>query len=147
MKKQNALLYVREKGLEQMGASKETIESKLNYQEEQLRLYCEQKQINIVGVYREIYTAQDFNRPEFNKILAYIKEHQGAIDLLLFLKWDRFSRNYPESFKMIDTLEGLQVKPYAVEQPLDLKIPENKMMLAFYQAMTTNKVSNACLLN
>ncbi|WP_205686131.1 recombinase family protein [Chitinophaga costaii] len=35
---------------------------------------------------------------------------------------------------MISTLRRLGVEPQAVEQPLDLSIPENKMMLAFYLA-------------
>jgi hypothetical protein len=35
---------------------------------------------------------------------------------------------------MINTLRKLGVKPQAIEQPLDLQIPENKMMLAFYLA-------------
>ncbi len=35
---------------------------------------------------------------------------------------------------MISTLRKLGVEPQAVEQPLDLAIPENKLMLAFYLA-------------
>jgi site-specific DNA recombinase len=35
---------------------------------------------------------------------------------------------------MISTLRVLGVEPQAIEQPLDLTIPENKMMLAFYLA-------------
>jgi site-specific DNA recombinase len=35
---------------------------------------------------------------------------------------------------MINTLRKLGVEPQAIEQPLDLTIPENKMMPAFYLA-------------
>jgi site-specific DNA recombinase len=35
---------------------------------------------------------------------------------------------------MIGTLRKLEVEPQAIEQPLDLSVPENKMMLAFYLA-------------
>jgi site-specific DNA recombinase len=35
---------------------------------------------------------------------------------------------------MISQLKKLRVEPQAIEQPLDLNIPENKMMLAFYLA-------------
>jgi hypothetical protein len=35
---------------------------------------------------------------------------------------------------MINTLRKIGVEPQAVEQPLDLSVPENKMMLAFYLA-------------
>src|SRR5690606_3847595 len=37
-------------------------------------------------------------------------------------------------YQMISTLNKLGVEPQAVEQPLDLAIPENKMMLAIYLA-------------
>lgn len=36
---------------------------------------------------------------------------------------------------MIDFLRSLGIEPHATEQPLDLSIPENKMMLAFYLAV------------
>ena len=53
-------------------------------------------------------------------------------DFLVFTKWDRFSRNAPDAYGMISTLNKLGIEPQAIEQPLDLNIPENKIMLAFY---------------
>jgi hypothetical protein len=35
---------------------------------------------------------------------------------------------------MISVLMKLEIEPQAVEQPLNLEIPENKIMLAFYLA-------------
>jgi len=35
---------------------------------------------------------------------------------------------------MISALRKLEVELQAIEQPLDLSVPENKMMLAFYLA-------------
>ena len=63
-----------------------------------------------------------------------LKKQRGQIDVILFLKWDRFSRNAGDAYQMISMLRKLGVEPQAVEQPLDLSIPENKMMLAFYLA-------------
>ena len=50
------------------------------------------------------------------------------------MKWDRFSRNAGDAYQMINILRKLGVEPQAIEQPLDLSVPENKMMLAFYLA-------------
>src|SRR5690606_34673117 len=55
-------------------------------------------------------------------------------NLVLFTKWDRFSRNAGDAYQMINILTKLGVEPQAVEQPLNLSIPENKMMLAIYLA-------------
>ncbi len=103
-------------------------------QEEHLRRFCEMNKISIRQVIIEDHSAKTFNRPEWKKYLLQLRQHKGKTDLLLFLKWDRFSRNAGDAYQMINILRKLGVEPQAVEQPLDLSIPENKMMLAFYLA-------------
>src|ERR1700712_5546369 len=61
-------------------------------------------------------------------------------DLVLFTKWDRFSRNAPDAYQMIGTLKMLGIEPQAIEQPLDMEVPENKMMLAIY--LTAPEIEN-----
>jgi site-specific DNA recombinase len=103
-------------------------------QEERLRRYCELQKITVRKVVLEDHSAKTFNRPEWTKLLADLKKRQGKIDHILFTKWDRFSRNAGDAYQMINTLRKLEVEPQAIEQPLDLSVPENKMMLAFYLA-------------
>jgi DNA invertase Pin-like site-specific DNA recombinase len=85
-------------------------------------------------LFSEDHSAKNFERPSFKKLLAYIKSNKNEVDLLLFLKWDRFSRNVADAYAMINQLNRLGVEPQAIEQPLDLKIPEHKFMLAIYLA-------------
>jgi site-specific DNA recombinase len=103
-------------------------------QEETLRRYAEINSIRVRKVIFEDHSAKTFNRPEWDKLLFELRKHKGKTDLILFTKWDRFSRNAGDAYQMISTLRKLGVEPQAVEQPLDLSIPENKMMLAFYLA-------------
>ncbi len=103
-------------------------------QEEMLRKYCGINQIQIRNVIYEDHSAKTFNRPQWKKFLANIKKHKNKINLVLFMKWDRFSRNAGDAYQMINLLRKLGVEPQAIEQPLDLSVPENKMMLAFYLA-------------
>ena len=63
-----------------------------------------------------------------------LNEVKQTPDVILFTKWDRFSRNAGDAYQMINILRKLGVEPQGIEQPLDLSIPENKMMLAFYLA-------------
>jgi hypothetical protein len=44
---------------------------------------------------------------------------------------------------MINILRKINVEPQAIEQPLDLSIPENKMMLAIYLAAPKLKTTGA----
>src|SRR5258706_6174419 len=103
-------------------------------QEELLRRYCDINKISVGKVILEDHSAKTFNRPEWQKYLIELRKRKGSADLVLFLKWDRFSRNAGDAYQMINILRKLGVEPQAIEQPLDLSIPENKMMLAFYLA-------------
>lgn len=103
-------------------------------QEEMLRKYCVNHSIEIRNVIYEDHSAKSFNRPEWKKLISHLKKKRNLIDLILFTKWDRFSRNAGDAYQMINQLRDLKVEPQAIEQPLDLSIPENKMMLAFYLA-------------
>ena len=103
-------------------------------QEEMLRKYCDINNITIRKVMFEDHSAKTFIRPEWKEYLLELRKQKGKSDLVLFLKWDRFSRNAGDAYQMINTLWKLDVEPQAIEQPLDLSIPENKMMLAFYLA-------------
>ncbi len=127
--KQRAYLYIRvstdeqaEKGYSQ------------KHQDDRLRQYCEHHNIEIVGSFWEDYSGKTFDRPEFNKLIEHLKKHKNSADLLLFLKWDRFSRNVAESYVMISKLAKMGIEPQAIEQPLDMSIPESKIMLAIYLA-------------
>jgi len=104
-------------------------------QEEVLRKYCGIQNIAVRRIIYEDYSAKTFNRPAWNDMLNKLKKEKGrSVDLLLFVKWDRFSRNAGDAYQMINILRKIGIEPQAVEQPLDLSIPENKMMLAFYLA-------------
>jgi site-specific DNA recombinase len=135
MKSKKAILYIRVSTDEQAEKG-----HSLQHQEERLRNHCAINGIEVVALFKEDYSAKTFDRPEFTKLLSYIKKNKEQADLLLFLKWDRFSRNAPEAYNMINTLHKYRVEPQSIEQPLDLNIPENKIMLAIY--LTTPEVEN-----
>jgi DNA invertase Pin-like site-specific DNA recombinase len=110
------------------------------YQESVLREYCLAKNIQVRNVFYEDYTAKHFNRPEWRRLMVVLKRQRRQSNFLLFTKWDRFSRNTSDAYRMIDELKKLGVEPQAIEQPLDLSVPENKMMLAIY--LTTPEIEN-----
>ena len=104
----------------------------LDIQSEALEKYCQRNNIEIAYTFREDHSAKNFNRPAFKDFMIYAKKNRGKIDLLLFTSWDRFSRNIQEAYKVIDSLRQLEIVPQAIEQPIDLTIPENKAILAMF---------------
>ena len=103
-------------------------------QEEQLKKYCAHHHIDMLHTFIEDHSAKTFDRPQFKKMHTLCKQSKGKIDLLLFVKWDRFSRNTKESYHMIHEFSRLGIEVRAIEQPLDLSVPESKIMLAIYLA-------------
>src|SRR3569833_863615 len=110
-------------------------------QEERLSRYCDQNFIKIRKVILEDYSAKTFNRPAGTALLKDLQKTKGRLsDLVLFTKWDRFSRNAGDAYQMIRILKELSIEPQAIEQPLDSSVPESKIMLAIY--VSTPEVEN-----
>ncbi|MFF5380928.1 recombinase family protein [Pedobacter suwonensis] len=107
----------------------------LNLQKHILEKYCELNKINIRQIVIEDFSAKTFNRPEWNNLLAFLKRNRNESNLLLFTRWDRFSRNTSDAYQTIAALKKLGIEAQAVEQPLNLNVPENKLMLAIYLTM------------
>lgn len=126
----NVIIYVRVSTDEQ--ASKGY---SLRDQEQKLINYCSHNNYNIVHTFREDFSAKTFKRPEFKKLLDFCKKNKKTIDELIFIKWDRFSRNTSESYQMISIFNDLNIGINAIEQPLDLSVPEQGLMLAVYLAV------------
>jgi DNA invertase Pin-like site-specific DNA recombinase len=104
----------------------------LDAQSEALEKYCVRNDIEIVYLFREDHSAKNFDRPAFTTFLDHAKKNKGGIDILLFTSWDRFSRNIMDAYTMIERLKKLGIVPHAIEQPIDLSIPENKAILAMF---------------
>ncbi len=123
----NVILYVRVSTDEQAGRG-----YSLRDQEQKLFAYCQTNKLNVLAIYREDYSAKTFKRPEFRKLLEFCKKNKKSVNQVIFIKWDRFSRNTAESYQMIATFNSLAIRVNAIEQPLDLTIPEQGLMLAVY---------------
>lgn len=107
----------------------------LRHQKEVLELYCKQKGYGILTHFQEDYSAKNFNRPEFNKLLVYLKSNRKHVDQILFTRWDRFSRNQEEAYRVIRQFRNMGIEVNAIEQPLDLTQADSKVMLAVYLVM------------
>ena len=130
LKGRNVILYIRVSTDEQKNKG-----YSLRDQEQKLRHYCELNNLNVVAIYSDDHSAKTFNRPEFKKLLARCKKDKKNVDEIIFIKWDRFSRNTSQAYQMIDTFSELGIKTNAIEQPLDISIPEQLLMLAVYLAI------------
>lgn len=106
----------------------------LNDQKQKLEDWCRSREFDIVKHFQDDYSAKTFVRPDFQKLLEYCLTHKKEVDYVLFLKWDRFSRNTMDAYNMIRKLHDLGIEANATEQWIDFENPDAKIMLAIYLA-------------
>lgn len=104
----------------------------LDYQEGALIQHCERMGYNIVKMYREDHSAKNFNRPEWKKLKVFAKENKKQVHKVLFVKWDRFSRNTEQALAVLRDFDSIGIELNATEQYLDMSNSDNKMVLAIY---------------
>jgi site-specific DNA recombinase len=131
MKKVNAIIYAR------VSTDEQAIKGySLESQEAAGKAHCKINDYKVVAIYSEDYSAKTFDdRPEWKKIMQYIKVNRGVVNRIVFLKWDRFSRNSYEAIGMIKTLQKLNVVVDCIEQPLDINNPDNLLLMNIYTAV------------
>ena len=115
--KKKVLLYTRVSTDEQA----ETGFSLAN-QEELLRRECHRRGLEVVDHYRDDgYSATSFERPAFQRLFSYLKQHKKQIDYVFVTKWCRFSRNIENTVLMIKELRqcGTQVMTLDDGEPSD----------------------------
>ena len=137
----NVILYCR------VSSDEQKTNTSLDFQEKKLRQHCEQNGYNVIGCYHEDFSGKhhDFSRPEMKKIRDYCKKHKSEVDLILFLRWDRFSRN-PEFAYMFKRMfmDEWGIEFNALESPIDFSATEWSSLLASYCAAAhteNNKIS------
>lgn len=111
----NVLIYCRVSSDEQAKGGS------LDFQEDRLRKYCFDNGYTIVDFdFREDESAKTFEkRPTIQKILNYVRKNRGNVDKLLFLRWDRFTRDIISGVETMKELLSYGVEPNAIEAPLD----------------------------
>ncbi len=126
-----AILYIR------VSTDEQAIKGySMKNQEDRLIQYCEANDVLVLQIIREDHSAKTFNRPEWKYMLkSFNHKKTERPDLVLFTRWDRFSRNAGDAYYMIASLKRMCIEVQAIEQILDLSIPENKLVLALYLAV------------
>ena len=137
----NVILYCR------VSSDEQKTNTSLDFQEKKLRQHCGKNDYNVLACYHEDYSAKhhDFVRPEMIKIRDYCKKHKHEVDMILFLRWDRFSRNpeFAYMFKRI-FMDEWGIEFNALESPIDFSATEWSSLLSSYCAAAhteNNKIS------
>lgn len=132
----NVIIYYR------VSSNEQTLGASLDVQEERLRKYCNQMGYNIIDniPYREDESAKTFEkRPVIQGIMNYIRKNKSRVNKLLFLQWDRYSRDIISASENLKELLKSRVEPNAIEAPLDFNSDTWPLLLEYRHNATTSK--------
>jgi site-specific DNA recombinase len=108
----------------------------LPHQKVALEQYCKFKDIKVLRHFEENgASGKDFNRPEFNKLMEYVKKEYKNIDAIIFTRWDRFSRDLEQSLKYKRIFKKLGIEIMSIDLSIDSRVPESKIMFALMNSV------------
>jgi DNA invertase Pin-like site-specific DNA recombinase len=82
----------------------------LGTQKENIENFCLTNNIVLLKSFFDDYSGANFERPEFQSMLNFLKSNKGEVDLLLVDRQDRFSRNTEHALVMTSKLKSLGVE-------------------------------------
>lgn len=119
-------------------------ENSLPAQKIALEKYAEENGMKIVGIYADegkTAAKQIKKRKAIHALLADIEA--GKIDLVIFTRFDRFTRNPAEYYKMMESFDKAGIQWKAIAQPeLDLNTPMGQTLILFYLGMGQQEIAN-----
>ena len=127
--RKNVIIYCRVSSDEQKKGSS------LEVQEERLVSECERMGYNIIDIpHWEDESGKTFaKRPIITNILKYIKEHSNEVDMLLCLRWNRFSRVVSQGAHVVEDLkDNCGVEVNAIEEHIDYNSASWPQLLGLY---------------
>ena len=128
----NVILYCR------VSTSEQADGCSLDYQQSALVSYCERNNHHIIEIYREDCSAKGYelDRPELTKIYSYCRKNKSTVDKILFLRWDRFTRNVGFAFEYKRLFyDELKIEINSIESPIDFDDPNWPVFYSFHCGM------------
>lgn len=107
------IIYVRVSSEEQVKGTS------LENQDDLCRAYCQNKGIEVVGIYREEgASAKTAKRAEFLRAIEYCRKNKGKVSAFVVYKVDRFARNTEDHFYVRKMLINYGVTLHSVTEPI-----------------------------
>ena len=119
-------------------------DNSLPAQKLELNAWTEQNGAKCVAVYADegkSASKQLHKRKEIHRMLQDIRDDK--IDLVIFTRFDRFTRNPEDYFKVMETFNAKGVQWKAINQPeLDLNTNMGQMLIMFYLGINKQESNN-----
>lgn len=131
--------YIRVSTSEQVSKDNSLPAQKIALQE-----WCEKNNAVCAGLYADEGKSASKNirkRKEIHRMMRDVRD--GKIDLVIFTRFDRFTRNPEDYFKIMETMNAAGVQWKAIMQPeLDLNTNMGQTLILFYLGINRQESAN-----
>ena len=102
----------------------------LEHQKENIKNFCRSKDIILVDIFVDVYSAKDLKRPNFEKAFKFLKENKEDIDLFLTNKVDRFTRGVRTGIEGYEDIKKLGIQVNFVDEWInDIDSAQGQMIM------------------
>lgn len=131
-----AVLYVR------VSYRKQVEGTSLDTQERVCREWCAARGYEVAAVFTDAgESAKTADRPEFQRMLAYVRKHKAKIGHIVVYRFDRFARNIRDDVNVRAELADLKVLLHSTQEAVDnTPFGEAARMMAAVFAQTDNAI-------
>lgn len=125
-----AVIYCR------VSTKEQTQNLSLSTQERQCRMYCEQNGFSVERVFiEEGESAKTTNRPQFQNLLLYCRQHKKEVDYVVVYSLSRFSRHTMDHHEVKALLSSFGVRLRSATEPID-ESSSGKFMESMFAAVS-----------
>lgn len=96
-----------------------TQDQKLDVQIEQIKRYCEYRNIDLVRLYTDKASGANTDRPEFQAMIGDIETNIHGADLIIVWKLDRIGRSIKNLIEIIDQFKSKELAFVCINENID----------------------------
>lgn len=121
-----------------------TNDQSLDVQIEQIKRYCDYRNIDMARIYADKATGANTDRPEFQEMLADIETNAHAADVIIVWKLDRIGRSLKNLIEIVDLFKSKELGFVCINANIDTTSNEGRL---FFHMMASFAEYERALIN
>jgi DNA invertase Pin-like site-specific DNA recombinase len=121
-----------------------TRDQSLDVQVEQIKRYCEYRNIDLVRLYSDKASGKDIDRPEFQTLIADIDTNAHGAEVVVVWKLDRIGRSLKNLIEITEMLRAKHLGLICIDSNIDTTTNEGRL---FFHMMASFAEYERSLIN
>jgi DNA invertase Pin-like site-specific DNA recombinase len=109
-----------------------TKDQKLDVQIEQIKRYCEYRNIDLVRLYTDKASGANTDRPEFQEMLTDIETNAHGADVIIVWKLDRIGRSLKNLIEIVELFKAKELGFVCINANIDTTTNEGRLFFHIF---------------